>query len=182
MKLTALPPITDEQRAAEERALALSRQTRITCRVCGLRDKVGIDNAALLCGPCRIEPLQTRAHVLHLRDTYRARLWAAGEKWEETLGAAAPTERERWARVESAKARVAEGDVDREAFVRTWARARAAGDAFARLLLAREAYEHIAEECNAALDRAESGLRELAAYQDNPPPPGPARAGEGADK
>ena len=166
MKLASLPPITDEQREAEAKAMAANKLVWVTCRVCGLRDKVGLDNPALLCGPCRVDLTLTRGHVLHLRDTLRERLWRAGEAWERALGEAPADARTRWEKVERAKVAMAGGELDKSAFEQTWKRARQKGDAFSALLKARETYEEAAEFCNAGLERCEASLREIVAYED----------------
>ena len=170
MNIALLPPITKEERDAQEKSDALNKLVWITCRVCGLKSRVGLDNPALLCNPCRIEPIQTEAHVLHLRDAYRERLWRARAEWDEFLDGAPAESRERWARVVEARGRVAEGLISHEAFQATWRRALAAGGPFATLLRCREVFEGETEECNRALEQCQAALIELSFFAPPRPP------------
>ena len=168
MKVALLPPITDAERQAQEQADAMNALIWITCRVCGLRSKVGIDNPALLCGPCRVDIEQTRGHVKGLEETYLARFRAAVEKWEDALERSPDDVRQRWAKVEDARCAVVEERVTEATFQATWRRARAAGGAFAALLLAWEEREKVAGECEEGLERVNAALNEIDAYSDAP--------------
>lgn len=181
MKVALLPPITREEREAQARSDELNKLVWITCRVCGLKSRVGLDNPALLCNPCRVDPVQTEGHVLHLRDTYRERLWRARRKWDDLLERMPSEVRQRWVKVVGARERVALKEISEVSFNATWQRARAAGGDFAALLLARESFEAESDECNEALERINATLAEIAAYVDSSPPASPHARGSELD-
>src|SRR5690349_2075131 len=97
----------------------------ITCRVCGLRSKVGIDNAALLCNPCRVDLVQTESFVRDTLASVEARWAAAVENWTARIeGEAAAL----WAPIAAAQ-----GMVDPALFAEAWRRRRAQGGPLADL-------------------------------------------------
>lgn len=169
MKVALLPAITQEERDAQTKADELNRLVWITCRVCGLRSKVSLDNPALLCQPCRVDPIQTEAHVLHLRDTLRERFERESEQWDAALASVGPAAYARWGDVVDALARVESGEVSQAAFDATWKRAKAAGGEFAGLLVARERFEQEAASINEGLERCQVSLGEIAAYMSSDP-------------
>lgn len=123
----------------------------ITCRICGLRSKVGTDNPALVCGPCRADTAQTRMHIEEGLRTVEARWQAAVESWTVPPALAAE-----WAKVEAAQ-----GTVEPALFVVAWARAKKRGGPLADLLEAKERLDAISDELQAKRQWAEAALREL---------------------
>lgn len=137
--------------------------TRITCRVCRLPAIVSIHHPALLCINCLIDLDITAAHVAAVRAAAERRNLDARDAWDAALSAADGPSRARWAKVEQARTAIEEGKASEAAFAATWHRARAAGDAFAALLLAWEAKEEIGQACIEQLAWCDAAEREIAA-------------------
>jgi hypothetical protein len=133
---------------------------RITCRVCGLRSEVTLDNAALLCQPCRVDPVHTRLHV-------EQTLAAVERRWEQAveafdIRAEQPEVAEKWATIEAARLSAAPA-----LFLEAWRRRKAAGGPLGELLAAKEALDELSDEVQRQRAWATSALGELDAYEDS---------------
>lgn len=148
--------------------LELLPTARITCRVCGMRSEVTVDNSALLCGPCRVDTEATRSHV-------ESTLVAAERHWQETweafdVQAQQPEVAEAWAKIEEARL-----SADPALFAEAWRRRKAAGGPLADLLRAREALDDLGDELTRRRTWAAAALEEIKVYEATPPPPGQLR-------
>lgn len=108
---------------------------RITCRVCGLSALTDINNAGLLCAPCRIDLVVTRTHVETVLATCEARWRAAYEAFE-----AQAAQEPRWAAVQEARS-----SAEPALFALAWERRKAEGGAFGALLVARESLDALSD-------------------------------------
>ena len=127
----------------------------ITCRVCGMRAKVTIDNAALLCGPCRIDIVATRQHV-------ESTLAAAESRWQASIEAfdVQAESVPEWPKVEAARL-----DADPKLFAEAWRRRKAEGGALGALLVAKEQLDDLSDEMQRRRAWAASALTEIDAYE-----------------
>lgn len=127
----------------------------ITCRVCGMRAKVTIDNVALLCGPCRIDIVATRAHVETTLATAERR-WQAAVEAFDVQAEGVPE----WRKVEAARL-----DADPKLYAEAWRRRKAAGGPLGALLVAKEALDDLSDEIQRRRAWAASALTEIDAYE-----------------
>lgn len=146
--LFSRPPRTTRLRFPDE--------TWITCRVCGMRSKVTIDNMALLCGPCRVDIVATRSHV-------ETTLAAAERRWQAAVEAfdAQAEQVPQWAMVE--QARLSAPSV---LFAEAWRRRKAEGGKLGTLLAAKEALDDLSDEMQRRRAWAQAALREIEAYEE----------------
>jgi hypothetical protein len=118
----------------------------IICAVCGLTSKIPIGQPGDLCGPCRVDPLQTRQHVETTLETARSRLHVLMSNFEAAVARESEDDQTRWAGVIVARVKVQAGAVSAASFRARWHEALAAGDGLARILVAHEAYERGCQE------------------------------------
>lgn len=128
---------------------------RITCRVCGLRSEVTIDNEALLCQPCRVDPVATRLHVEQTLATIERRWQEEVERFD--IQAEAVPE---WRKIEAARL-----TAEPALFAEAWRRRRASGGLLGELLAARDALDTLSDEVQRLRAWAAAALGELDAYE-----------------
>lgn len=128
---------------------------RITCRVCGLRSEVTIDNEALLCQPCRVDPIATRLHVEQTLAAVESR-WRAAVEAFDIQAESVPA----WKQVEAARL-----DAPPALFAEAWRRRKAQGGPLAELLAAKEALDALSDEVQRQRAWAASALGEIDAYE-----------------
>lgn len=158
--LFSRPPRTSQLRLFDE--------IWITCRVCGIRSKVTVDNEALLCGPCRIDPVATRVHVETTLAMVEARWQAAWEAFDAQAEGVPE-----WGTIEAARS-----TADPALFAEAWRRRKAQGGALGALLEAREALDELSDEMQRRKAWADAALEEIIVYA----APSPAPAGRGERK
>lgn len=129
---------------------------RITCRVCGMRSEVTIDNEALLCQPCRVDPIATRLHVEQTLATVERR-WQTAVEAFDIQAEGVP----QWTTIEAARLTAAP-----ELFAEAWCRRKAAGGALADLLTAKEALDELSDEVQRQREWATAALCEIEIYED----------------
>ena len=128
---------------------------RITCRVCGLPATVDINNAGLLCAPCRADLEMTKAHIASVMQASEARWKAAVETFEELAA-----QEGRWEQIARAR-----HTAEPALFAEAWRRRKAEGGTLAALLLASEALDAISEELTTRRAWAFSALEEIDAAE-----------------
>lgn len=129
----------------------------ITCRVCGMRAKVTIDNVALLCGPCRVDIVATRSHV-------ESTLAAAETRWQAhveafDVQAERPSVAAKWAQIQAARL-----DADPKLFAEAWRRRKAEGGALGALLQAKDDLDELSDEIQRRRAWAAAALEEIDVY------------------
>jgi hypothetical protein len=127
---------------------------RITCRVCGLRSEVTVDNAALLCQPCRVDPEMTRGHVAETLAAVERR-WRASVEAFDAQAAGVP----QWETIEAARL-----SAEPALFSEAWRRRKAAGGLLGELLAAKEALDDLSDELQRLRAWAWGAFAELDAY------------------
>jgi hypothetical protein len=118
----------------------------ITCAVCGLTSKIAIGAPGDVCGPCRVDLLQTRQHVETTLETARSRLHVLIETFEAVVALSRDKDQTRWKAVIAARVKVQAGTISAASFRSRWAEALAVGDGLSRILAAHEAYERGCQE------------------------------------
>jgi hypothetical protein len=113
----------------------------ITCAVCGLTSKIAIGVPGDVCGPCRVDLLQTQQHVEMTLEAARSRLHVLMSNFEAAVARENEADQARWQRVAEARVKVQAGAVSAASFRARWAEALAVGDGLGRILVAHEAYE-----------------------------------------
>lgn len=132
----------------------------ITCRVCERKQKVGIDNPALLCEGCRVDLAATRTHVEETLALVETRWQAAVEDFDARGAGSAE-----WEKVCAANVKVAAGEMDAKLFTIAWARAKARGGALSEILLAKESLDALSDEVQARREWAARAIAEIEAAQ-----------------
>lgn len=125
----------------QPRRIRLAEEPRatITCRACQAHEEVGLDNELLLCGRCRSDPYEALERLTVQTAAAEAQICAAGARFQASLAAAHPRDRDRYARVvvTLADALSLQQDTPRlERVLRAVARASSADDGLAALLAA----------------------------------------------
>jgi hypothetical protein len=118
----------------------------ITCVVCGLTSKIGIGAPGDVCGPCRVDLLQTRQYVETTLETARSRLHVLMFNFEAAVARESEKDQARWEAVIVARVKVQTGAISVASFRSRWVEALAAGDGLARILAAHEGYERGCQE------------------------------------
>lgn len=132
---------------------------RITCRVCGLAEKVGVGHPALLCHMCLEDLDKTRERVRGWLDNILAQLDGAANVWLDTRNASEALPQ--WNRVEDARAKVDLGEITQEQFGRQWAKRKAEKGALAKLMVAWERYVSESERLGIERQRLELAQKEI---------------------
>jgi hypothetical protein len=157
------PPAPDDDIFATPRQPRIELPIRhaITCAVCGLTSKLPIGAPGDICGPCRVDLLQTRQHVETTLETARSRLHVVISNFEAAVARESEKDHARWEAVIAAQVKVQAGIINGASFRARWAEALAAGDGLSRILAAHEAHERGCQEVERAERWAARAMEEL---------------------